>query len=135
MEASIVHLLDYHKDLVKLAYLVDLPRDVAVIKKNPTWLHDTLQNAKKSMQLPMVLSRNKKTSQVLDLCGFHESHNWFQTFQQWCRTMKTTFEACHDRWISFHHEEWYMSINIVYWSRNKESISSKINQQITHEMV
>ena len=54
---------------------MDLPRDVAVIKKSPTWLHDTLQDAKKSMQLTMVLSMNKKTSQVLDICGFHESHN------------------------------------------------------------
>ena len=26
-------------------------------------------------------------------------------------------------------------INLSYWSRNKESISSRINQQITHEMV
>jgi hypothetical protein len=32
----------YQEESVELAKLVDLPRDVAVTKKRPTWLHDTL---------------------------------------------------------------------------------------------
>jgi hypothetical protein len=46
---------------------VDLPRDVAVTRKRPTWLHDTLQDAVRHAT-PMILSRREndlRGSQVI----------------------------------------------------------------------
>jgi hypothetical protein len=42
----VVHPSDCQDELIEPTELVDLPRDVPVIRKRPAWLHDTLQNAK-----------------------------------------------------------------------------------------
>jgi hypothetical protein len=39
-----VHPSDYQEESVKLIGPVDLPRDVPVTRRRPTWLHDTLQD-------------------------------------------------------------------------------------------
>jgi hypothetical protein len=41
----VVHPSNYQEDSVEPAEPVDLPRNVVVIKKRPTWLRDTLQDA------------------------------------------------------------------------------------------
>jgi hypothetical protein len=43
--SPVVHPSDYKEELVEPTELVDLPRDVVVTRKRPTWLRDTLQNA------------------------------------------------------------------------------------------
>jgi hypothetical protein len=52
---------------------VDLPRDVAVTRKRPTWLRDTLQDAVRGMQLPVILSGRENDLRVLSYMT--ESHH------------------------------------------------------------
>jgi len=42
--SPIVHPLDYQEELVEPTEPMDLPRDVAVIRKRPAWLRDTLHD-------------------------------------------------------------------------------------------
>ena len=42
--STVVHPLDHEEESVESTEPVDLPRDVAVIRKRPAWLHDTLQD-------------------------------------------------------------------------------------------
>ena len=44
---SNVHPSDGQREPIELSELVDMARDVAVIRKRPAWLHDTLQDAEK----------------------------------------------------------------------------------------
>jgi hypothetical protein len=45
--SPVVHPSDYQEELVEPAEPVDLPRDVAVTRKRPAWLRDTLQDAER----------------------------------------------------------------------------------------
>jgi hypothetical protein len=45
--SPVVHPSDYQEELVEPTKPVDLPRDVAVTRKRPTWLRDTLQDAER----------------------------------------------------------------------------------------
>jgi hypothetical protein len=43
----VVHPSDYQEESVEPTEPVDLPRDVAVTRKRPAWLRDTLQDAER----------------------------------------------------------------------------------------
>jgi hypothetical protein len=43
--SPVVHPSDYQEESVEPTGPVDLPRDVAVTRRRPTWLRDTLQDA------------------------------------------------------------------------------------------
>jgi hypothetical protein len=43
--SPVVHPSDYQEESIEPTELVDLPRDAAMIRKRPTWLRDTLQDA------------------------------------------------------------------------------------------
>jgi hypothetical protein len=45
--SPVVHPSDYQEESVEPTEPVDLPRDVAMTRKRPTWLRDTLQDAKR----------------------------------------------------------------------------------------
>jgi hypothetical protein len=45
--SPVVHPSYYQEESVETTKLVDLPRDVAMTRVRPSWLHDTLQDAKR----------------------------------------------------------------------------------------
>jgi hypothetical protein len=70
--SPVVHPSDYQEESVEPAGPVDLPRDVAVTRKRPAWLRDTLQDAKRHAS-PRDTFRERKRPQSFS-SYIHESH-------------------------------------------------------------
>jgi hypothetical protein len=54
----VVHPSYYQEKSIELVGLIDILKDVAVTRKRPAWLRDTLQD-EKGMNLPMILSERE----------------------------------------------------------------------------
>jgi hypothetical protein len=58
--SSIVHWSDHLEESVEPEGLVDLPRDIAVTRKRPIWIHDTLQDAERHATLSDTFRERKR---------------------------------------------------------------------------
>jgi hypothetical protein len=58
--SSIVHSSDHQEESVEPEGPVDLPRDIAVTRKRPTWIRDTLQDAERHATLSDTFRERKR---------------------------------------------------------------------------
>jgi hypothetical protein len=62
-------------DLIDHVAPVDVPRDIAVGRKRPTWAHQTLQEVEGHASSSWYLPREKETSEIFVLCRNYEPHH------------------------------------------------------------
>jgi hypothetical protein len=58
--SSIVHSSDHQEESVKTEGPMDLPRDIAVTRKRPAWIHDTLHDVERHAALSDTFRERKR---------------------------------------------------------------------------